>query len=105
MKITFQTKAWISEYNTATPEQLRTPEGAASLYYSASDLSTHGHTFAGNATITLDLLDDRNLVDNKVATLREQAVSIRAEATAKCTRIEGQINQLLAIENSPAGKA
>lgn len=104
MKITFETKAWISEYNSATPDELQTSKGAASLYYSPSGLGDSG-TFAGNAVITLDLLDHRTLVDNKIEALREQAAGIRAEATQKCTRIEGQIQQLLCIENSAAPTA
>lgn len=104
MKITFETKAWITEYNRKTPAELRTPEGASSLFYSGDDHSGvgNGWTLAGTATITLDLVDDRVLVDNKVASLREQAANIRAEATGKAARIEGQIQQLLCIENSPA---
>jgi hypothetical protein len=105
MKITFESKAWISEYNSNTPEQLRTPKGADSLYYTSHDMSKTRHTFAGNATITLDLCGERELVDNKVASLREQAVSIRAKATAEVTRIEGQIQQLLCIENSTVSLA
>lgn len=101
MKITFETKAWISEYNHVTPDELQTPKGAATLYYKPHE-TCEGYTFAGNATITLDLLDQRTLVDNKIEALREQAAGIRAEATQKCTRIEGQIQQLLCIENSAA---
>lgn len=101
MKITFETKAWIGTYNHATPEELRTESGASSLYYSPRNLGAD-YTFAGDATVTLDLLDTCELVDNKISALREQAKNIRAEATAQCTRIEGQIQQLLCIENSPS---
>lgn len=99
--VTFETKAWISQYNSIAPDQIRTEKGAASLYYSRADVSADGYTFAGAATITFDPLDRGALIDNKVASLREQAKSIRAEATAKVTQIEGQIQQLLCIENSP----
>lgn len=102
MQVTFETKAWISEYNSVTPEQLRTPEGATTLHYSDHDMRGNGWSFAGDATVTLNLIGERDLIDSKVVSLREQAASIRAEATAKVTRIEGQIQQLLCIENSPA---
>ena len=105
MQVTFETKAWISEYNSKTPEELRTPEGATTLHYADCDLSGHGYTFAGIANVTLALLDAHALVDNKVASLREQAANIRAEATAKVTRIEGQIQQLLCIENNSSPSA
>lgn len=99
--VTFKTKAWISQYDRHTLEQLGKPEVAAQLYYSPETLGD-GYTFAGDAVTTLELLDERALVDNKVMALREQAAGIRAEATAKVTRIESQIQQLLSIENSPS---
>ncbi|MFM9434553.1 hypothetical protein ACFDR9_001612 [Janthinobacterium sp. CG_23.3] len=99
MKITFTTKAWLSEFSIDTPEQLRTLKGAAGLHY-APEMFGAGWTLVGTAEVTLDLLGERALVDAKIATLHEQAKSIRAEATAKCTQIEGRIQQLLAIENS-----
>lgn len=102
MKIATTTQAWITESNDVTPQQLRTPEGIATLFYSPNDMSSIGWTRVGMAAITVDLVDERQLVDNKIASLREQAATLRADATAKVTRIEGQIQQLLAIENSPA---
>ncbi len=103
MKITFKSKAWVSEYNRSTPQELQTPEGAASLYYSPVAL-IDGCTFAGDAVITVDLLGQNDLVANKIDALRHQAASIRAEATVKCTRIEGHIQQLLSIEHSTKEK-
>lgn len=102
MKITFTTKAWISSNSRLAPEDLTTPEGAAQLHYTPHDMSSFGDTFAGVAEVTLELIDKNALIDSKITSLREQAKSIRAEATARVTKIEGQINQLLAIENSPA---
>ena len=102
MKITTTVGAWINPHSHITPEQLRTPKGVAGLEFTPHDMSTHGWTRVGDATITVDLVDERQLVDNKIAALRKEAISIRADATAKVTRIEGKINQLLAIENSPA---
>lgn len=102
MEITFETKAWISEYNSVTPKELQTVAGVASLHYSRTDLSEHGYTLAGTAKVTIDVIDEHALIQNKVESLRQQAVTIRAEATAKCTRIEGMIQQLLCIEHSTA---
>lgn len=100
MSITFESKAWISPYTMRTPEELRTAKGAESLTFSTFDLASGGYTLAGTATITVTMLDQRVIIDNKVAALREVAAGIRAEATAKVTRIESQIQQLLCIENS-----
>jgi uncharacterized protein YqgV (UPF0045/DUF77 family) len=101
MKVTFETKAWLSNHNHSTPADLLTPMGAAGLHYTPIDMSDSGSAFIANATVTIDIPDERTLVENKVEALREQAASIRAQATAKCTQIEGQIQNLLAITYDP----
>jgi len=100
-KVTTTVKAWITQYNSVTPKELQTPEGIATLIYSNNDMATAGWTLAGTAEITVDVLDINTLVDNKVSALRQEAATIRADSTAKCTKIEGLIQQLLCIENSP----
>jgi hypothetical protein len=102
MKVTFETKAWLSKNNNITPSDLRTPGGAAGLHYTPHDMSSFGDALIGPATITVDVPDFKTLVENKVAALRELAATTRAEATAKCTQIDGQIQNLLAIEFSPS---
>lgn len=104
-KITFETKAWISQYNHITPDKVGTEDGAASLYYARADLSQQGYAFAGNATITLDVPGPKELVENKVAAMREEIKATRAEASARVTKLEGQIQQLLAIEFKPSKPA
>ncbi len=101
-KVTFETKLWASEYCSLTPEQMMTPDGAAHLTTSHCNLALHGYVLVGKATITADILPVKEMVDNKIAALRQQAANTRAEATAKCTQIEAQIQQLLAIENKPS---
>lgn len=100
MKIVFDTKVWATEHCHLSPVQMQTPDGAAQLVLSRNDMTIQGWTQVGAATVTAELFDTSSMVDNKVAALRKQATKIRADATAQCTRIEGQINQLLAIENS-----
>lgn len=101
MEITFKTKAWLSKNSDATPADLRTPKGAADLHYSPYDMGRFGDTYIGEATITVEVPDERTLIDNKVEALREEVKATRAEATAKVTKLEGQIQQLLAIEFKP----
>ena len=81
---------------------MQTEKGINGLTFSTSDMTRIGWTLVGTATIEVDFVSVDQMVDNKVAALRQEAISVRAEATARCTQIEGQINQLLAIENSPA---
>lgn len=90
-------KAWIAQHSSVSPADLLKGERIDDLQFSAVDMSRAGWTQVGTATITVQLTDERTMVSNKVNALREEAKNIRAEATAKVTRIEGQINDLLAL--------
>lgn len=54
----------------------------------------------GTAEVTVTLMPRADVVNTQVAVLRKQAENIKAEAGAAVTRIEQQINSLLAIENA-----
>ncbi len=64
-------------------------------------MTASGWTFAGEAEITLQLVDHKALVENKVEALKAEVKSIKAEATMKVTQIERQIQTLLAITYEP----
>lgn len=94
--VTAKTKAWLTEYSTLSPKDLL--DGCISgVAYHVADMKSAGWTLIGDAEITIALIDEKEMVDNKVAALREEVKAIRAEATAKATRIESQIQSLLAI--------
>jgi hypothetical protein len=107
MKVTSTMHAFISPNSTVTPQVLATDKGIRHMAFFGDKefWIKQGYTHIGEATITVDVPSERELVDNKVAALREEIVTTRADATAKCTRIEGQIQQLLCIENSAAPAA
>jgi len=94
--VTVETKAWITGYSSLTPADLENGR-VAGLIYTDADMKSDGWTLVGTATITVSLVDKDTLIQNKVAALREEAKAIRADATEKVTRIEGQIQNLLAI--------
>lgn len=102
MKVTIEKKAFLSKDANVTPQQLQTPKGAASLSFFSGDMSAYGYTYICQAVVTVDIPDERTLVESAINSLRQQASAIRAEATAKCTEIEGQIQNLLAIDYTPA---
>jgi hypothetical protein len=102
MQITTEAKAFLEKKSGVTPADLRTEEGARRLSFFRADMSAYGFLYIGKATITVEIPDEKELVENAVASLREQAAHIRAKATAECTEIEGQIQQLLAITYQPA---
>lgn len=60
-------------------------------------------TLVGFATATYTTLDQQEMKDNLVDSLRQQAKSIQAEAQMKCTEIEKKVQQLLAISYTPQG--
>lgn len=94
--VTGKTKAWITDSSGVTPDNLAKGKIDGLTYY-PNDMVSVGWVFAGEAEITVHLVDTKTLIDNKVAALKEEAKNIRAEATAKCTKIEGQIQNLLAL--------
>jgi hypothetical protein len=95
--VTMKTKAWITATSSLSPKDLLEGKSLDRLHFSNHDMLSAGWTFAGDAELTVTVPDEKTLIDNKVKALREEAKTIRAEATAQVTRIEGQIQNLLAI--------
>lgn len=61
-----------------------------------------GYTLLGKGTATIELLDDKEVTKSAVASLKAQRKRVLAEAQAEATKIEGRIQNLLAIEFTPA---
>lgn len=95
------TKAWLTQYDSTSPKDLLSGNRLDSLTYSNQKMESAGWTQVGTAEITVQFIDENTMVGNKVNALREEAKTIRAEATAKVTRIEGHINDLLALGFTP----
>jgi hypothetical protein len=95
--VSMKTKAWISSSSTLSPKDLLEGRSLDRLHFTSYDMLKSGWTFAGDAELTVTVPDEKTLIENKVEALRQEAKSIRAEATAQVTRIEGQIQNLLAI--------
>lgn len=104
MKVTAQMHALISSDASVTPQELQTEKGVSCMMFVADTKywTEIGYTYIGEASVTVEVPDERVLIDNKVTALREEIKTARAESTAKITQLEGQIQQLLCIENSVA---
>lgn len=101
-QVTNTVKAWLPEYSSLTPDQLQKPEAVDQFIYSAHDMRSAGWTYVGEATITVDVvLSSNELINSKIETLREQQKKARAEAEAQVNRLEGMIQNLLAISYTP----
>lgn len=64
-----------------------------------SILAQDGWVNVGKAHIEIELIDRDTMTSNAVASLRKQKESVIAAAQMEATRIEGQIQSLLAITN------
>ena len=61
-----------------------------------------GYIMVGKAHIEIELLPQKEITTKAVVTLRQQKEQVLATAQAEATRIEGQIQSLLAIEHVSA---
>lgn len=103
MQVTGQFKAFVGKDSYLTPADLQNPKYIASFVFWGDSMIDYavknGYTVVGTATITVDLVDEKTLVSNKIEALHEEAKSLRADTVAQCTRIESMIQNLLAIED------
>ena len=72
------------------------------LHVSNADMSEYGYSYVGTAEVTITLNDPDTIVGDKVKSLRAEATKVQADAQAAVTRIQRQINELLAITNEVA---
>ena len=103
MKLTSTATAWITSHCRLSPEQILNPTGDQLLRdvaFTDLDMSTHGYTKIGTATIEFDLIDRNEMIDNKVVALRAEMQTIKADAQVKVQKLEDQLQSLLAIEVS-----
>ena len=95
-QISGTTGAWITDYQSIGV--INRADAAASLAYSDNDnMTSVGWTKVGTATITVELLDQNELIDGKVTALRAQAKEVAFQAAQHTKRIEDEISNLLAI--------
>jgi hypothetical protein len=100
MKTTLTLHAYISDFTLKylKPEELETEKVLDQLYFTRyPDLP--GVVYVGQAEIEVEIFPRDQIVAGAVVMLRNQQAALRAEATAKCTALEGQVQQLLCIEN------
>lgn len=102
-EITTTSKAWITNYSDIGPHNImEQPANRFAFTDPNSDMKSAGWTEIGEATITIKVtFNEEQMVANKVATLRAQVSKLRAEAEFEATRLEDQIQKLLAITYTP----
>ena len=91
--ITGQIGAWLPSYNVNAD-----PSDVNNLFFANSDMTTNGWVRVGDATVTVELVSDTDLLTGQLAMLDEAGRRVKADAQAKLNEIEGQRQRLLAIE-------
>ncbi len=96
------TIAWLTSYrgpgDLAIDDEGRAVEN---LCFSRNEMMGTGDdpwTRVGIANITVELVDDTQMVENKVEALRAEKTAMLATAQARATNIDRKINELLAID-------
>ena len=101
--------AWIPGHCSFTPSDFAAQKSgiAGALGYTEdpnSSMGEHGWTKVGIAEITLHLIDNDQMVLNKIDALKAEAKKTRADAAVRCNEIENQIQNLLAITYTQEAK-
>lgn len=56
-----------------------------------------GYSFIGDVEMTVQVGDEKELIENKVESLKAEKAKVLSEAQAKATQLESKIQKLLAI--------
>lgn len=92
--------AWTTKYSGVGPNELKdSPEDALvkDLSYSVHDMTDAGWVKVGDADVTVQLFGIEEIVSGQVDALKTMKQDVIAKAEAEATRIEGEIQKLLAI--------
>lgn len=93
---------WLTEY--ASPNGLKSE--ASDSYFmqtvsiSAHDMKSAGWTKVGTATVTVDLITEKKMVENKIDALHAQLQKDRADSELRHNALLEKISKLQAIEYS-----
>jgi hypothetical protein len=101
--VTAKTIAWLTSYRN--PAEIMADDDDAVmevLAFSRNESMGEGENAwvrVGAAEITVVLVEEQELVSNKVESLRAEKKHVLAQAQAAATRIESSIQELLAISH------
>ena len=108
---TFNAIAMVSKYSSFDPAKPVETADAQTLTFFRPDLLDEAgdapgylseYVHVGAATITVEIIDRDTKTANAVKSLRAQKTKKQAEMQAEITRIDEQIQNLLAISYEPA---
>lgn len=97
--ITGEVGVYLPSYSSVTPEDLVSADDAMlikRIQFSALDMTPEWARI-GTATVTVTLATTESIVQGQVATLKAQQRKVKGDAEAEVTKLERQIQSLLAI--------
>lgn len=95
MKQVYLTKAWITDPNPSTLEQITDPE-FDKLFMSRLDMSVHGWICLGEARVEVEL-DLDGLPQQAIKALQTKREELMAKAQLELNRIEDEIRKLQSL--------
>jgi hypothetical protein len=98
--IDIELNAYIGPYCNVKLHELKDtkPEQLMMLSYLKTDLQPgNGYTLVGSVIGTLNLLPVADVAEDRIALLKQRQQELRAKSEAEVTRLEGEIQSLLAI--------
>ena len=100
-----KTFVWITQHSCIGPNELKSCDDdqlVRGLNYSTHDMSSAGWVKVGEAEVTITLFGLDDIVHGQVDALKAMKKDVIAKAEAEATRIEGEIQKLLAITYTEA---
>ena len=94
--ITGTASAWLS-----AGSHKEDPSEFDNLFLAQGDMTSLGWVKVGNATVTVELMDNSEIINSRIDALHADERRVMAETEKKLTDIRGQIQSLLAIEYKP----
>ncbi len=102
-KIAFETKAWFTGSWQKPQDVVELDERALQSVtaFSTADMESNGWFQIGRARIVIEFFPLASAIEKKIDALQAERQRLRANTEATCTRIEGEIQNLLALSYTP----
>jgi hypothetical protein len=99
-KINGTTKAWLGKYTSLSVANNPSDDMIINeISFSKADMSMNGWTLIGEATVSLNMISNEEIINSKIATLKAEKQKIQADAFVQANELEEEISKLLYISD------
>lgn len=102
---TYTQQAWVTSPSELDRLLANKAGDLPSIQLPGYDMSSEGWIMVGQATITVNLLDHKAMIDQSVAQLQQAINKVRADSSVKIMKLNEMLSNLLCIENNPSAPA